>query len=418
MSQLQALSFDTLHNAVAKGTALRAILRLQPAGGKGAKVFPSTYGPSQDGKDKDRFGETKYATEQRRLDGRTVDCVLLDSVASQANRFEIALRDAWGEGTLSFPLVRVDFSGADLVDPIGEVTTLDAPHRIYDAILRDSVDATGILFRHTEAGAQITAASSRDATALYRYCPTALIFGAWDSTGPKGGMGSKFPRAIASEIVAIDAVLGTRVSSRIDPLQISKVMDVAYKNDNGQDWSLEPNNKKSKSVAPSEINHGNVTPSRDQSNGGVTFDHARQTTVLSLPALRRLKFPTNVAGQPHANRPAAEHAARTALAALALAAIARVHAEGHDLRSGTLLVGEGPLTIEVLDGEGGVVEYALNEAAADALLAEANRRADAVSMGWSREPIPALKPAPKLVHLLQASQKQQLTRSADTDGDK
>jgi CRISPR-associated protein Csb1 len=57
--------------------------------------------------------------------------VLLDSVASQANRVELALRDAWDAGELDFPVVSVDFSGADLPEPVDRVTTLDAPHRIY-----------------------------------------------------------------------------------------------------------------------------------------------------------------------------------------------------------------------------------------------------------------------------------------------
>ncbi len=404
------LTLEALQRATTRASAIRAVLTLQPAAGKGAKVFPSTYGASQDGRDKDRFGETKYAVEERRVDGRTVACALLDSVASQANRMEQALLAGWERGEFDFPVLQVDFTEADLPERIGVISALDAPHRVYDAIFRDSVDAGGVLFRYTDAGKQLTAASPRDATALYQYCPTALIFGAWDSTGPRGGMGSKFPRAISSEIVAIDVVTGVRVQSRIDPLQITKVMDVAYRVKDSPDWMTEPSDKKDKSVAPSEVNHGNVTPSRDTTNGGVTFDHARQTTVVSLAALRRLRFPTTGSHE-------ATEAAHTALSALALLGITAAYAEGYDLRSGTLLVGEGPLTLEVVEPDGRVSAYVLDAMQAKALFDAACARAAAQGLGWARSPIPALKPAPKLVHLLRESQKSQVKRRADADQD-
>ncbi|MFM2161322.1 MAG: hypothetical protein RLZZ383_834 [Pseudomonadota bacterium] len=417
MTHPSVLTLSTLRSVVRDAAAIRVDLRLQPAAGAGAKVFPPTYGPAQDGKDEKRFGESKYALETRRIDGQDLPCVLLDSVASQANRVEGALRDGWEAADLPFPLVRVDFSEGDLIDPIGVITALDAPHRIYDAILRDSVNADGVLFRHTPAGMAATAASPRDATALFALCPTALVFGAWDSTGPKGGMGSKFPRAVSSEIVGVNIRSGTKVSSRLDPLSVTKVANVVWKVEGAEAWTTTApspgkDGKPVPSVAPSEINHGNVTPSRDVAGGGVTFDHAHQTTVVSLPALRRLKFPTAVDGATHADRGAAELAARTALAALAIDGLARCHAEGHDLRSGTLLVGEGPFVVQVVYGDGRApASYQVDVSAADALLREAADAAASHGMTWRRDPIPALKPAPKLLHLLRESQKAQLKAS-------
>ena len=44
----------------------------------------------------------------------------------------------------------------------------------------------------------------------------------WDSTGPKGGIGSKFQRVYVSEIVGLDARIGKKVGSRLDPLQIER----------------------------------------------------------------------------------------------------------------------------------------------------------------------------------------------------
>ncbi len=157
-----SLTLSDLSAAVHSASAIRARLRLQPAGGPGAKVFPPTY-VSDDNRD---HGETRYATESRRVDGQDAPCALLDSVASQANRMEEALLDGWELEELHFPVVRVDFSAVDdqLESTVGSVSTLQAPHRIYDAIVRDSVDAEGTLFRYTEAGQAVTQCTSRDAT--------------------------------------------------------------------------------------------------------------------------------------------------------------------------------------------------------------------------------------------------------------
>ena len=399
---MSTLTLDDLRNALATGAALRARLTLQPAGGPGAKVFPPTYV----GDDNRSHGETRYATETRRIGGADVECVLLDSVASQANRMELALLDAWEDGELSFPLVRVDFSEADpdLESPVGRISALDAPHRIYDAILRDSIDANGTLFRYTDAGRAITGASVRDASALYHYCPTALIFGAWDSTGPKGGLGSKFQRVVASEIVGIGMKTGTRVGGRLGPLGINKKAGGVFASDT-EGWTDSKPPKKAKALNPSDVNHGNIAPSRSTDSGGVTFDHALQTTVISIPALKRLRFRTGSDGTPLANPKAARAAARACLAALALAGVAGAYAAGHDLRSGTLLVGDGPLTIELVGPTGSVeATWTLDAATACALVANAQEEAARVGLGWSRDPIPPLRPAPKLVGLLQRSQ--------------
>lgn len=402
MSNSTPLTLEILTRAVAEGVALRARLRLQPAGGPGAKVFPPTYV----GDNNASHGQTRYATETRRIEGVDVPCVLLDSVASQANRVEEALLDAWEAKTLDFPVVRVDFSQADssLSAPVGSVSALEAPHRIYDAILRDSVDAEGVLFRQTDAGNAITHASLRNATALYHYCPTALVFGAWDSTGPKGGMGSKFPRALSSEVVGVGVRTGTKVGGRLDPLGIVKRAGPVYASDT-EGWQTEAPSPKAKALNPSDINHGNVAPQRDDEAGGVTIDHALQTTVLSLPALRRVRLLASLEGRPFADRRATERTARVALAALALAGVTLAHHEGHDLRSGTLLVPEGPLVVELLGNAGAPAQHFT--LTADSAIELMRRAADAARQqqaGWLREPIPSLRPAPKLVQLLRASQ--------------
>lgn len=392
------------------GVAIRARQRLQPAGGAGDKLFPPTYATDQ--------RSLKYAVEHRLIDGEEVPCVLLDSVASQANRVEEALLAAWEDGTLDFPVIGVDFSGyADLAD-IGTITTLQAPHRIADAILRDAIDAEGAtLFRDTLAGRAYTSATTKNATAVYELCPTALIFGVWDSTGPRGGMGAKFQRALVSEIVGVGARPGVKVSSRIDPLGVQANVPVYQRATDRSDWTIDPGEaateKGGKPVLfsrsgadgkgkASSVNHSNIAPSIDDSAGGITVDHALHTVVLSLPALRRLRFRTTRDGAPLADASAAAVAARTALAALAIAGILLQRAHGYDLRSRCLLVPEGALTLEIIHGDGRVSEATIGPDEACALVRAAAKAAAAVGLAWERTPI-RLVPAPKLAALVSRS---------------
>ncbi len=392
------------------GVAVRVRQQLQPAGGPGDKVFPPTYATG----DK----TLKYAGETRRIDGKDVPAVLLDSVASQANRMEEALLAAWESEQLSFPVIGVDFTGdKDLAD-LGSVTTLQAPHRIADAILRDATTADGkTLFRDTPEGRAYTDATAKNATAVYELCPTALFLGVWDSTGPKGGMGAKFQRALTSEIVGIGASAGRKVGSRIDPLGIQANVPIYPRKDDENDWTIDLNeakqekgkgvpfsrgNKKDGKGNPSAVNHSNVAPTIDETAGGVTFDYAIQTVVLSLPALRKLRFQTALDGTPLAKRAEAEQAARVAIAALAVAAVVHQRARGYDLRSRCLLVPDGELTLEIVYGDGKTEDRGLDVAGANALVEQASAGAKAAGLGWQRAPM-ALKPAPKLAALIKKS---------------
>ena len=390
------LTIERLTDAVAGGAvALRSIMRLQPADGPGGKVFPPTYAVT---------AENKYAVEERQIGDRVVTTVLLDSVASQANRAELALLDGWEDGELHFPVPYVDFTGESDLDDLGRITVLEAPHRLADAIFRDSL-LDGTLFRLSDVGRAITEARPGNATDLFRYAPTALLFGQWDSTGPKGGLGSKFQRAYVSEIVGLDAQIGRKVGSRIDPLQIERDAAVVYEHaEPEQRWTLDPaeaaqdNRGKPKSVGdgrPSEINHGNIAPSIDSQAGGVTISEARQTTVLSLAALRRLRF----AG--HGRE--AQSAARTAVAALGVAALVYGYEADHDLRSRCLLVPEHPPALEIVGRDGSApATVSVDHKSAGRLLSEASAQAARTGIGWAEDEI-VLKPAPKLVELLRRS---------------
>ena len=432
------IDLQDLQEAVAgTAAAFRCVTDYQPAGGPGDKVFPSTYEGG------------KYAAE-RRIDpetGQSRDCVLLDSVQSQANRMELALLEAHKAGKVSLPLLIARFDHEELLKK-STVTSLEAPHRIADAIFRDSL-LDGVKFPDSEKGSLLHVADIRNATGLFGICPTALVFGLWDSTGPRGGLGAKFQRAIVSEIVGCDAVAGVKTASRIDPLGIKRRAGPVYRTENG-DWTLDPDKaekEKGKPVLyrlrqgrkvthdphserdipdqgrPSVINHGNVTPDYDFARnnrqiiydtkydergnevrvprilGGFTISKAIQTTVLSLSALRRLCFPIN--GTADSERDV-DLAARTTLAALGLAAGSLARNDG-DLRSRCQLFAEQAPVWELLDRPGETPrQFECDSDAALGLLAQAITEAKNAGLPWESEI--ALTPSPELVELVRRSQ--------------
>jgi CRISPR-associated protein Csb1 len=390
MSTTKELTHDDLRAAVSgNAAAFRLTLKLEAVS---PKVFPPTYEGG------------KYATETRRINGQEVPCVLLDSVPSQANRMEVALQEAWMGDEIKLPVVSVDFSAKNLSVP--KVTSLQAPHRIADAILRDSYLGK-TRFRQSEIGKELDQLSVSYATPLLNHAPHCLVFGMWDSTGPRGGSGVKFARAIVSEIIGVNAEPGVTTASRLDPLGIQKLVDredeegVRIYKAKGGGWTLDKKGAEQKDGKPvlfgkkgkpSEINHGNVTPDivyrRDKNRnlilgdverpimmvvinnqdeeerghkyvvrddrkpipiGGFTIDYGEQTTVLSLPALRRLRFPLKPGAK---HKPEADVAARTYLAALALLGATLASDAGYDLRSRCILRAAEPVCWHLLGRPG------------------------------------------------------------------
>ena len=440
MEERMTLELKTLRDAVAgTAAAFRCVTDYQPAGGPGDKVFPPTYEGG------------KYATEER-IDpetGETKPCVLLDSVQSQANRMELTLLEAHRAGKVTLPLIVTRFDQEELLRRF-TVTSLEAPHRAADALFRDS-RLNGVMFRKSDKGRILDTADVRNAAGLFGLCPTALVFGLWDSTGPRGGLGTKFQRALVSEIVGYDAIPGVETASRIDPAAIERSAGPVFRTADGG-WTLDPNKakkvgekpvlykhrqgkevtydaKSGKDVPdqgrPSVINHGNVTPDydfvRNSSNriqyetriddrgeavrvgprilGGFTISKATQTTVLSLAALRRLRFPLDGATDSDHET---DVSARTALAALGLAAgtLAR---NDVDLRSRCHLFAESAPTWELLDRPGKPpIEFELCPDAALRLLADAIEEARKAGLPWEDEI--ELTPSAELVELVRRSQ--------------
>ncbi|MFZ5493213.1 MAG: type I-G CRISPR-associated RAMP protein Csb1/Cas7g [Pseudomonadota bacterium] len=394
------MSLDAVRAALqGPAAAFRCVSELQPAGGPGDKVFPPTYEGG------------RYATEARYVEGREVPCVLLDSVQSQANRMELALLEAHRDGRVHLPLVVTRFDQETLLKRF-EVSSLDAPHRVADALLRDSL-LDGVIFRKSDKGRVLDVADARHATGLFGLCPTALVFGLWDSTGPRGGMGAKFQRALVSEIVGYDAVPGVKTSSRIDPAEIQKNAAVLYARTadvtDAPAWTADPakgGKKLGKDGKPSEANHGNVTPGI--ADGGFTISKAIQTTVISLQALRRLRFPLGGAVVSDA---AVDLTARTVLAALGLAAATLARQDG-DLRSRCQLVPQQAAVWELLDRPGEPpVQFDLSAGDAIALLNAAIEAAQAAGLPWEGEIV--LTPAPELVELVRRSQELSATSGAE-----
>ncbi len=405
------LTFEQLRDAVAgEAVALRSRMTLQPAGGVGDKVFPPSYAVG------DR-SDHKYAVEERQVNNsdNVSTTVLLDSVASQANRAELALLDGWEQGQLVFPVPYVDFSDDGGTTDYEKLTVLEAPHRLADAIFRDSL-LDGTLFRLSDIGRAITDATPRNATNLFRYSPTSLLFGMWDSTGPKGGLGSKFQRAYVSEIVGFDAKVGKKVGSRLDPLQIEKVAseDRVYNSvDRSEVWTEDPKrserDKKGEPVPasrggesgeagqPSKINHGNIAPSIDPRAGGVTISSALQTTLISFAALRQLRC------RGHSREAGA--AVHLAVAALGVAAIAYQYEMDFDLRSRCLLLPTHPPKLELLRRNGSPGEVVeVDQATSARILERAAEQARVAGVGWETNEI-RLVPAPKLLELIRRSRK-------------
>ncbi len=397
---------------------MRGRATLEPAGGPGDKVFP----PSHSVEKTEKRPGAKYAFETRRLpQGEVVECVLLDSVQSQANRMEEALQALWDAKKITLPVITIDFS--KVAPDVGMVTSLSAPHRIADALLRDSL-LDGTLFRLTDTGRSFTDASIRDAAPLFRVCPTGLVFGLWDSTGPKGGLGAKFARALTSEIVGIGVERGVKTESRIDPAGIVRAAGPLYikkrKGDEALTWThdaAEAELDKGAPVlwgskvkdgkwkpaenagTPAKANHGNIPPSIEVVAGGVTIDRAEQTVVISLAGLRRLAFGTEEDSV----------VARTVLAALSILAVVAAEHRGHDLRSRCLLVprvGQA-LALEAVARDGSTTAIALDLDGAISLY-QAAVAALPKGLAFDKPPGEALvklEPSPKLAHLIKESRK-------------
>jgi CRISPR-associated protein Csb1 len=368
---MQTLGKEQIEKVLTEGSAIRVTAKLFPAGGKGEKVFPPTYADGQ------------YAMEKRIMsDGKIQETVLLDSVQSQANRMEFALLESIKSGKVKMSLLKVDFNEINGLKPI---STLETPHRIADAIFRESL-LGDTPFRVSEIGKAFVKSTPQDATGLFQYCPHALVFGVWDSAGT--GIGNKFQRIITSEIVGIDVHCGVKTASRIDPVIKGGSKTELYAKANGE-WTVDPSEAAMEKGKPkkygkkvSEINLGNVLPSINKLGGGVTLDHAIHTTVISIPAIRKLHFPVNGKEDYETDK-----SGRAVILSLALSSFKHSIDYGYDLRSRCLLIPEDDPRFEYIDGKGNASEFTLTTEAADRILNEAITEAINTGLPWMEQDI-------------------------------
>jgi hypothetical protein len=266
---------ELVRKALAEGVAIRAVNKLLPVEGEGGKIMPPT------------FSERQYAWEDRER-----GVILLDSVASHANRQEVLLGEDWQK--LKLPILRLQFRDERRL--LQEITSYQASHRVFDALFRDALvrDESSAQRRFraplradvpeaappsspstetataggaseaastpprsarsrgrqaasrgqesaavevSEEGRMIEESSLEFATPLYKIGPHCLVYGCWDSTGSARGEGSKFSRTVESRVTGHNARLLQGTRGKLDAARLRSVP--VYLTPTG-DWTDDP----------------------------------------------------------------------------------------------------------------------------------------------------------------------------------
>jgi CRISPR-associated protein Csb1 len=366
-------------------SALRLRCRLQPAGGPGTKIMPPTYAPERQG------DPPQYVLEHRRIDGEEHECVLLDGVASQANRSEDALAERVHAGEIPLPTVEVDQS------EFGLHSSLDFSHRCFDAWIEDA-HLDGTRFGDTDLYKRLAGSISRhDLGTLMETFPVGILLGCWASRSKNPQGTTRLARILSSEIIAVDKVDGARPAGKIDIHNVSASITLFEPSDGAERFTLDETQAAqekgkpqmfragedgSKSGKPSAAGYGNIPPTLAR-HGGITLAYALQIATVSLPALRECGFPDDGKRDPER-----DVAGRTMLAALALRMLALQVEHGYDLRSGCLLVPEEEPTVELV-GRLGKVEasWPLIQMRSDELLSDAIEQGRDYGLRWEAQKI-------------------------------
>ena len=305
---------SSIFSATANASALRLIVRLKPANADGI-VYPPTY----------EGGEHIFRPAW--IDGKERQAVLLDSVQSQANRIELAILDAHRRGKINYPDIKLLVNASTGNE---EYSVLELSHRVYDAALRNMSTYNEIPFAKSEPGKAIYAARAEKATGLFKHAPITLVLGGWDSHGGGGPLVAKLPRVITSEIIGLDAKRVQRGAGRIDPMDIRKDAGPIYRSmDHESLWETEiEKSADRKSLDPSKAGLGNIPPTI--SERGAVITEAVQTSLISLSAVRRLRFEM----EDESYKDERDHAGQAVIVALALFGLLAQIQSGYCLRSG------------------------------------------------------------------------------------
>ncbi len=362
----------------------------------GEKVHPPTYAGSQG---------SAYQLERRHKetpsDGH--DTVVLDSVASQANRMELALLEAHRAGTVAVPVLSLDMG-----ERWGTITALELPARCYDGWIIDSF-YDGVRFPDSVPGREIGVGEwrppgrERDVSGHLAWCPTSISHGGWDSfAGRKTLRAASFARVLQSEIVGHDPCPTVRGAGRIDPYNISAKVPL-YVDEHGRP-TFQGGGKGSKALRPSTFGYGNIAPGfengKGESNlGGVGISGASQYASLSLAGTRRLRFPLRDGSYD----PAVEVAGRVAVLALSLLEFSLQLFAGYDLRSGCTLIPKADPVVTLIGRTAERREsISLTPVLARQVLDRAIGDARSAGLDWHGETI-ALTPSPVQVEIAERS---------------
>ena len=317
---------QALKAAVAGDVAAIAVTA-QLSAACGNKVMPPTYASD------DKQAKFRHNTTQPDDRGIASWCSL-DAPGSCANRIERALLAA----APGLAPLRVRFDGQRVL------STMELPHRVFDAVLRDST-LNGIPFRDTEIGKQVIAAKPGDAEALLRHDPGALLFGAWDSTGlgAQSRPRTRWARALTCEITATQVESVALAGNRIDPLGIEGT-DYAWVEEadgtlrKATDEELRPTKEGGlpragdkcedypRLIKASKANHGNSLSLEPK--GVLVHGDIKLHATLSLSRLRRYAFGSQT------------DAGRLLLATMGLYGLLAFLTDGLDLRSGCDLIAD------------------------------------------------------------------------------
>lgn len=282
----------------------------------------------------------------RTLDGEVRQVTELDSVGSSANRLEEALLEERRAGRYALPLAEtaIEASGQTFI-----ITSLDAPHRVFDAWIRYSkVAGEGVYFEDSEQGRELSLAPPHALDPILETSAHDLLFGTWDShrTGPSGQV--RVARSFTSTVLGLDPRPVLTRAARRDPLNLGDAKDI----------KLAKGEKKL-----SEQGLSSVPP--QVRRPGVSLDEALFVGFLSFASLRRLRFKRYDAT-----------AARVLLASLALHALALRVEQGWSLRSECELIPTAELELAVLrTGAGKRESLVLDADATASMLDEALQRA-------------------------------------------
>lgn len=374
------MAHDSIYDRLAAGVNLdddspdagiRCVAQYAPLGGWDSKIYPAIY-PGEG-----RDDPARYLTETRYAGGTELPAVVVDSRQSQANRCEEALQATVDAGDLALPHLRLDVTSHDREH---RITSLTAPHRSRDAYFRDAVAPDGTPFDKTEVGAALRIVTPDDATPLLMHSPADMIFGCWDSQRSLR-LATKFPRTYTSETIALGVEQGRRAAGRADLIVSGAAMVVSTEQDNA--WTLVEKGGKG-AVKLSTKGHGSIPPSVVET-GGVSCRQITRTATLGFAGIARLRFASL--------EPSAARAARTLLAALALAGDRLAFARpGIFLRSGCELVLESEeLTWVGASGD----TLSLDRRGAVDLVAHAVAALREAGVAWQTEPV-RLRPGAEL----------------------